>query len=65
MTERVILSAALAAILKPTSDIIDEPASERLLKASAITDTAPDTNPAISLPRKSMILRTIPVHEPR
>ena len=47
------------------SDIIDEPASERLLKASAITDTAPDTNPAISLPRKSMILRTIPVHEPR
>ena len=39
----------------------DEPASEILLKASAMIATEPAIIPSVSLPIKSRILRSIPV----
>ena len=42
-------------------DIMDEPASERLLKASAVTATEPLIIPANNFPKNSSIFRNIPV----
>lgn len=47
-------SALCAAILKPAIVMIDEPASDRLLNASAVIEIAPLNIPAKSLPAKSM-----------
>lgn len=47
-------SALCAAILKPAIVMIDEPASDRLLNASAVIEIAPLSIPAKSLPAKSV-----------
>ena len=48
------------AILKPTSVIREEPASERLLKASAVMAMELLRSPAKNFPRKSTAFRPIP-----
>ena len=53
-------SALCAAILKPAIVMIDEPASDRLLNASAVIEIAPLSIPAKSLPAKSMRFKNIP-----
>ena len=53
-------SALCAAILKPAIVMIDEPASDRLLNASAVIEIAPLNIPAKSLPAKSMRFKNIP-----
>ena len=61
------LSASLYAILKPISDTSDEPASERLLNASAVIEIAPEMVPAMNFPVKRHIFKnmpTIPVRVP-
>lgn len=45
-------SALCAAILKPAIVMIDEPASDRLLNASAVIEIAPLSIPAKSLPAR-------------
>ena len=55
------VSGFLSAIIKPASDITDEPASERLLNASAIIEIAPLMLPAINFPIKRNTFNTIPV----
>ena len=45
---------------KPASVMMDEPASDRLLKASAVMAMEPDKSPANSLPQKSRTLRKMP-----
>ena len=45
---------------KPISVMMDEPASDRLLKASANMEIAPDKSPAVSFPAKRQRLSTIP-----
>ena len=47
----------------PSSVITDEPASDRLLNASAVTAMEPAMEPAMYLPAKSRIFRKIPVNE--
>ena len=54
------LSAGFAAILKLTKDIIDDPASERLLSASAIIAIENESIPATSLIAASIRLVIIP-----
>ena len=51
------------AMRKPSSVITLEPASDRLLKASAVTAMEPASVPAMYLPAKSRIFRKIPVSE--
>ena len=53
-------SAGLDASLKPASVTIDEPASDKLLIASAIIDNDDVRNPAVSFVRNSTILHIIP-----
>ena len=53
-------SAGLAEMRKDTSEIICEPASERLLKASAVIEIAPASVPTVSLPAKSSRLTMTP-----
>ena len=53
-------SGFFPAILKPIMEIIEEPASERLLKASAVIATDFAINPAKSFPQKRKIFNTIP-----
>ena len=48
------------ASLKPASVTIDEPASDKLLIASAIIDNDDVRNPAVSFVRNSTILHIIP-----
>ena len=45
---------------KPISVTTEEPASERLLKASAVMAMEPETVPAMNLPRNSRIFRQMP-----
>ena len=54
------LSFGFDAIRKPISAIIDEPASEILLNASAIMETEPEIKPSVSFPAKSKTLHSIP-----
>ena len=54
-------SAGLPASLNDSSEITDEPASERLLTASAAMDTEPDTVPTMNFPANSSALSTMPV----
>ena len=54
------LSGFWPASLKPSMDTTEEPASERLLKASAVMATEPLRMPAASLPAKSSTLRQTP-----
>ena len=56
-------SGFFAAIAKPSSVIIDEPASERLLNASAVIATEPDMRPAKYLTANSRMFRNIPQKE--
>ncbi len=53
-------SAFCPASLKPTRVTTDEPASDRLLKASAVMAMEPVTTPAKNLPADSSRLSTIP-----
>ena len=53
-------SAFLAAIWKPTRVTTEEPASERLLKASAVMAMDPVSRPARNFPRERSRLRKIP-----
>lgn len=53
-------SALCAAILKPAIVMIDEPASDRLLNASAVTAIEWLIVPAKNLPQKSRIFKKIP-----
>ena len=53
-------SAGFAERRKLTSDMICEAASDRLLTASAVMETAPDNTPANSLPAQRMRLTIIP-----
>ena len=46
--------------LKPSRDIADEPASERLLKASAVMAIEPEMTPAAYLPANSSTFRKMP-----
>ena len=48
------------AIRKPTSVTADEPASERLFKASAVMAIEPEISPAVSLIRKRRMFKQIP-----
>lgn len=59
------LSAGEPAILNPMNDITDEPASDKLLKASAVTDTAPESIPTKSLPINRQILSAMPKNDPK
>ena len=45
---------------KPSRVMMEEPASDRLLKASAVMATEPEMSPAIYLPAKSSRFRKIP-----
>ena len=54
------LSAGLEAILNPSRVIMELPASDRLLKASATMETLALSNPTIPLPAKSNRLTRIP-----
>ena len=45
---------------KPSSVTAEEPASDRLLKASAVTAMEPESCPAKSFPANSRIFRTMP-----
>ena len=56
-------SGFLDASLKPISDMIDEPASERLLNASAIIDIDALSTPARYLPANKHIFKNIPYPE--
>ena len=56
-------SGFLEARRKPASVITDEPASDRLLKASAVTAMEPESIPARYLPAKSSMLRNMPTQE--
>ena len=47
---------------KPMSVTTEEPASDKLLKASAVMAMEPETVPATSLPRNSRIFRQMPVN---
>ncbi len=53
-------SGALAAMRKPSSVTTEEPASERLLKASAVMATEPERVPAKNLPKNSSRFSPIP-----
>ena len=53
-------SAFCPASLKPTRVTTDEPASDRLLKASAVMEMEPVISPANSFPADSSRLSTIP-----
>ena len=53
-------SAGLLAILTPTKLMSEEPASDRLLNASAITDTLCTVNPTINFTIKSRMLQKMP-----
>ena len=48
---------------KPASVMTDEPASERLLNASAVTAMEPESTPARYFPAKSSTLRKMPAQE--
>ena len=54
------LSGFLPANWNPTKVIREEPASDRLLKASAMIATEPDSIPARNLPANNSTLRQIP-----
>ena len=51
------------AMRKPSSVMTEEPASDRLLKASAVMAMEPDSRPARYLPRKSSTFSPIPTSE--
>ena len=53
-------SAGLFAILKLTNEITEDPASDRLLTASATLDTLPVREPTANLPAKSRAFRQMP-----
>ena len=53
-------SARLAAMRKPTRVTTEEPASDRLLKASAVTAMEPVSTPATNFPADSSRLSTMP-----
>ena len=53
-------SGFFPAMAKPSSVITDEPASERLLKASAVMATEPEMLPAKYFPAKSSTLMNMP-----
>ena len=53
-------SAGLAASLKPSSATTEEPASERLLTASAMMAILPEINPTVNFAAKSPTLQTMP-----
>ena len=53
-------SAGLPASLKPMSVMMEDPASERLLTASAVMATDPETDPARNFPAKSSALSAMP-----
>ena len=54
------LSGFCPASLNPSMDTTEEPASERLLKASAVTATEPLRTPARAFPANSRMLRQTP-----
>ena len=54
------VSAGFPETLNPINVTIDEPASDRLLNASAATDTAPVIIPARNLSKNKIILHVIP-----
>ena len=54
-------SAFCPANRKPTRVTTEEAASERLLKASAVTEMAPEISPAASLPANRSRLRAMPM----
>ena len=45
---------------KPSREIIEDPASERLLKASAVMAMEPEITPATYLPANSRTFRNMP-----
>ena len=55
------MSAGRVASRKLTSDITDEPASERLLKASACSAIEALSTPAMNLPAKSTRFISMPI----
>jgi hypothetical protein len=58
-------SAGLLASLKPTIVIIDDAASDRLLKASAVTAILPEISPIDSFIANKIALTIIPIIPPR
>ena len=54
------LSAGFSAIFTPTKLMIDDPASDRLLNASAVTETLWSTRPTINFTIKRNTLQKIP-----
>lgn len=54
------VSGFLPARRKPSSVTAEEPASDRLLKASAVTAMEPDSCPAKNLPMNSRIFSAMP-----
>ena len=59
------MSAGFAESLTPIREIIDEPASERLLIASAVTEILPERIPAKYFERARMRFTIIPVILPK
>jgi hypothetical protein len=59
------LSAGFAESFTPTSEIIDEPASDKLFMASAVTEILPEIIPAKYFAIASIILTIIPVTLPK
>lgn len=56
-------SGFFAAMRKPSSVMTEEPASDRLLNASAVIAMEPDSRPARYFPRNSRMFRPMPVSE--
>ena len=54
------VSGSRPASRKPSSVTAEEPASDRLLKASAVTAMEPDSCPAKNFPANSRIFRAMP-----